>query len=122
LKKNFIEAKYDFIDEMMAFGKIGGSNGIKPARVLDVGCGIGGTSRYIAKVSSSSCRRRRRKKKKKRRGMAQCSSLSMYQRFLYDTFIPSSPPPPPPPPVITIIMLSFLRVHNRCYDVGGGGW
>ena len=40
LKKDFIQAKYDFIDEMMAFGKIG-----TPRTVLDVGCGIGGTSR-----------------------------------------------------------------------------
>lgn len=41
--KNFIQAKYDFVDEMLRWS---GASG--PQRVLDVGCGIGGTSRYLA--------------------------------------------------------------------------
>jgi MPBQ/MSBQ methyltransferase len=42
--KNFIEAKYDFIDKMLEFSQVK-----EPVKVLDVGCGIGGTSRYLAK-------------------------------------------------------------------------
>jgi len=43
--KDFIEAKYDFIDKMLEF-----SQAEAPATILDVGCGIGGTSRYLAKA------------------------------------------------------------------------
>lgn len=73
-KKNFIQAKFDFIDEMLRFGQFptdslaveaasmkvnsleestaespAGSEIRKPSvlKILDVGCGIGGTSRYI---------------------------------------------------------------------------
>merc|ERR1712087_534956 len=42
--KDFIQAKYDFIDRMLDFSKAAA-----PKNVLDVGCGIGGTSRYLAK-------------------------------------------------------------------------
>jgi hypothetical protein len=39
-KKNFIQAKYDFVDQMMDFGKA--RSLAQPMTVLDVGCGIGG--------------------------------------------------------------------------------
>lgn len=43
-KKDFKQAKFDFIDEMLKW-----SGASAPKRILDVGCGIGGTSRYLAK-------------------------------------------------------------------------
>jgi len=50
LKKNFIQAKYDFVDRMLDFAFQGKSlaNGQGPPKVLDVGCGIGGTTRHLA--------------------------------------------------------------------------
>ncbi|CAB9519094.1 hydroxy-16-methoxy-2,3-dihydrotabersonine N-methyltransferase [Seminavis robusta] len=53
-KKDFIEAKYDFIDEMMKFGGIDPAKDSE-AKVLDVGCGFGGTSRYLAKQLGPKC-------------------------------------------------------------------
>ena len=47
-KKDFKQAKYDFVDEMMKLGGIDPATDSE-AKVLDVGCGFGGTSRYIAK-------------------------------------------------------------------------
>lgn len=43
-KKNFKTAKLDFVDEMLKW-----SGATSPAKVLDVGCGIGGTTRILAK-------------------------------------------------------------------------
>jgi hypothetical protein len=42
-KKDFKRAKIDFVDQMLHW-----SGARRPARVLDVGCGIGGTSRHLA--------------------------------------------------------------------------
>ena len=50
-KKDFIQAKYDFIDEMLKFSGFDVSKAPslqqqeRPVKILDVGCGIGGTSR-----------------------------------------------------------------------------
>jgi len=44
-KKDFVQAKYDFVDEMLRWSGLQG----KPARVLDCGCGIGGTTRHLGR-------------------------------------------------------------------------
>ncbi|KAL3140222.1 hypothetical protein ABBQ38_004497 [Trebouxia sp. C0009 RCD-2024] len=43
-KKDFKQAKLDFVDEMLKW-----SGAKNPSKVLDVGCGIGGTTRILAK-------------------------------------------------------------------------
>lgn len=61
VKKDFIAAKVDFIDEMIRWGirlpapeimarlESSGSGSNEPVRILDAGCGIGGTTRHMAK-------------------------------------------------------------------------
>ena len=49
LKTDFKAAKCVFVDEMLAWG-LGAGGNQQPLRILDVGCGIGGASRRLAKA------------------------------------------------------------------------
>jgi SAM-dependent methyltransferase len=51
LRKDFIEAKYNFTQRMLDWG---GVSGMQDAKILDVGCGIGGTTRYMADLLPNS--------------------------------------------------------------------
>jgi len=50
-KKNFKDAKFDFVDKMLEWGTevSAGESDFSPKTILDVGCGFGGTSRILAK-------------------------------------------------------------------------
>jgi MPBQ/MSBQ methyltransferase len=50
--KDFVEAKLDFVDEMLAWSGFNGT----PRKVLDVGCGIGGATRHLANKFGSNTR------------------------------------------------------------------
>lgn len=45
-RKDFKKAKVEFIDQMLKWSGLDG----KPEKVLDVGCGFGGTSRRLAQL------------------------------------------------------------------------
>lgn len=51
-KKDFKQAKLDFTDRMLAFAGAPSS----PEAVLDVGCGIGGTTRHLARTFGAATR------------------------------------------------------------------
>lgn len=46
-RKNFLQAKYDFVHEMVAWGGL--DKFPAGTTLLDVGCGFGGSSRVLAK-------------------------------------------------------------------------
>ena len=48
-RKDHQQAQVDMIDEALAWAGLGDSGRPAPATVLDVGCGIGGSSRHIAR-------------------------------------------------------------------------
>eukprot|EP00252_Welwitschia_mirabilis_P026776 TRINITY_DN890_c0_g1_i6.p1 TRINITY_DN890_c0_g1~~TRINITY_DN890_c0_g1_i6.p1 ORF type:complete len:307 (-),score=56.25 TRINITY_DN890_c0_g1_i6:90-1010(-) len=47
------EAQFRMIEEALTFAGVSEEDGRKPRKILDVGCGIGGSSRYLAKKYSA---------------------------------------------------------------------
>ncbi len=50
LRTDFKAAKGSFVDEMLAWGLAAGGSRAPPLKILDVGCGIGGASRRLARA------------------------------------------------------------------------
>ena len=50
LRKDFKAAKVDFVDKMLEWSGVRDPGRPPVRRVLDVGCGIGGTSRLLARA------------------------------------------------------------------------
>ena len=48
-RKDHVQAQVDMIDAVLDWSGVGRDGGAAPARVLDVGCGIGGSTRHIAR-------------------------------------------------------------------------
>ena len=48
-RKDHVQAQVDMIDAVLEWSGVGRDGGAAPARVLDVGCGIGGSTRHIAR-------------------------------------------------------------------------
>ena len=50
-RTDHVQAQIDLIDEVLKWGGVPepGSGGFLPTKVVDVGCGIGGSSRHIAR-------------------------------------------------------------------------
>lgn len=53
-RTDHVQAQIDLIDEVLKWA-YDGSSEITPTRVVDVGCGIGGSSRHIVKKYGEKC-------------------------------------------------------------------